>query len=197
MNEQMLLFRERLQQKLDPMRYEHSIGVSFTAMALAMRYGYSLEKAEIAGLLHDCAKHFQDSEIIRKCRKHKIFLTGDELKAPAVLHAVYGAWLAEHRYGVKDPEIISAIRWHTTGKADMSLLEKIIYIADYIEPRRSKAEDLAMVRKMAFMDLNETIFCILEGTLKYLGNKKASVDSMTYEAYEYYKEHRNPLKGEV
>lgn len=196
MNEQVLLFRERLQQKLTPLRYEHSIGVSYTAMALAMRYGCSLEKAEIAGLLHDCAKHFEDSEIIDKCRKHKIPLTEDELKAPAVLHATYGAWLAEYRYGIKDEEIISAIRWHTTGKEDMTLLEKIIYIADYIEPRRYKAEDLDEMRRLAFIDLDETMFRILDGTLKYLEGKKSSVDSMTREAYEYYKRHRNFLKGE-
>ena len=196
MNEQVLLFRERLQQKLDPMRYEHSISVSYTAAALAMRYGYNLNKAEIAGLLHDCAKHFEDEEIIRKCKKHKIPLTEDELKAPAVLHAFYGAWLAEFRYGVKDSGILSAIRWHTTGKADMTLLEKIIYIADYIEPRRYKADDLEKVRQLAFIDLDETMFQILDGTLKYLGSKHTYVDSMTKEAYEYYKSNRNPVKGE-
>ncbi|RGY95269.1 bis(5'-nucleosyl)-tetraphosphatase (symmetrical) YqeK [Clostridium sp. AM58-1XD] len=187
MNDQVLLFRERLQQKLDPMRYEHSIGVSYTAMALAMRYGCSLEKAEIAGLLHDCAKHFDDSEIIRKCRKHKIELTEDELNAPAVLHAKYGAWLAEWRYGIDDQEIISAIRWHTTGRANMTLLDKIIYIADYIEPRRYKAADLPEMRQLAFIDLDETMFRILDGTLNYLGTKNVSVDSMTREAFEYYK----------
>ena len=191
MNEQVLLYRERLQQKLDPMRYEHSIGVSYTAMALAMRYGCSLEKAEIAGLLHDCAKHFDDSEIIHKCRKHKITLTEDELKAPAVLHAKYGAWLAKNRYGVTDQEIISAIRWHTTGRADMTLLDKIIYIADYIEPRRYKAADLPEMRQLAFIDLDETMFRILDGTLKYLSTKIVSVDSMTNESYEFFKIERN------
>ena len=136
MNDQIPYFRQRLQEKLPPMRYEHSLGVAYTAMALAMRYEYDLDRAEVAGLLHDCAKYYSDGEIIKKCRKHEIPLSEAEIQAPAVLHAKYGAWMAQHRYGVSDPEILSAIRWHTTGKAEMSLLDKIIYIADYIEPRR-------------------------------------------------------------
>ncbi len=187
MNEQIPYFRQRLQEKLPPMRYEHSLGVSYTAMALAMRYGCDLDQAETAGLLHDCAKHYSDGEIIKKCRKHEIELTEAELKAPAVLHAKYGEWLAEHRYGVNDPEILSAIRWHTTGHAGMTVLEKIIYIADYIEPRRDNAPDLPAMRKLAFQDLDRTMYEILKGTLKYLKKKGGNVDPMTEEAYEYFK----------
>lgn len=188
MNEQIPYFRERLKAKLPPLRYEHSLGVSYTAMALAMRYEHDLDKAEIAGLLHDCAKHYTDDEIIKKCRKHEIPLEEAELSAPAVLHAKYGAWLAERRYGISDPEILSAIRWHTTGKADMSLLDKIIYIADYIEPRRDKAPDLPRMRKLAFEDLDLAMYEILEGTLQYLKKKGSNVDPMTNEAYDYFKE---------
>ncbi len=188
MNEQIPYFRQRLQDKLPPMRYEHSLGVAYTAMALAMRYEYDLDRAEVAGLLHDCAKYYTDGEIIKKCRKHEIPLSEAELQAPAVLHAKYGAWLAEHRYGVSDPEILSAIRWHTTGKAEMSLLDKIIYIADYIEPRRDKAPDLPRMRKLAFEDLDQTMFEILDGTLQYLRQKGGNVDPMTNEAYDYFKE---------
>ncbi len=188
MNEQIPYFRQRLQDKLPPMRYEHSLGVAYTAMALAMRYEYDLDRAEVAGLLHDCAKYYTDGEIIKKCRKHEIPLSEAELQTPAVLHAKYGAWLAEHRYGVSDPEILSAIRWHTTGKAEMSLLDKIIYIADYIEPRRDKAPDLPRMRKLAFEDLDQTMFEILDGTLQYLRQKGGNVDPMTNEAYDYFKE---------
>ncbi len=188
MNDQIPYFRQRLQEKLPPMRYEHSLGVAYTAMALAMRYEYDLDRAEVAGLLHDCAKYYSDGEIIKKCRKHEIPLSEAEIQAPAVLHAKYGAWLAQHRYGVSDPEILSAIRWHTTGKAEMSLLDKIIYIADYIEPRRDKAPDLPHIRKLAFEDLDLTMYEILDGTLQYLEKKGGSVDPMTNEAYDYFKE---------
>ena len=114
MQEIIAQLRSALSEKLTPSRYEHTISVSFTAAALAMRYGCDLDKAELAGLLHDCAKHYSNDTIIRKCEKQKIALTEDEKKAPAVLHAKYGAWLAETKYHITDPEILSAIRWHTT-----------------------------------------------------------------------------------
>lgn len=187
MNEQIITFRKQLKSKLDPMRYEHSLSVSFTCTALAMRYGFDLDKAELAGLMHDCAKRFTDNELIARCAKHGIVLTEDELKAPAVIHAIYGAWLAEHKFGIQDEEILSAIRCHTTGKPKMGLLDKILYIADYIEPRRDKASDLNEMRYMAFQDLDQTLYTILSGTLEYLEKKKANVDSMTQNAFDYYK----------
>ena len=100
-DEQVITYRKQLKSKLDPMRYEHSLSVSYTCMALAMRYGYDLHRAELAGLLHDCAKRYGDNELIVKCHKHNITLTEGELKAPAVIHAKYGAWMAEHKFGFR------------------------------------------------------------------------------------------------
>lgn len=186
-DEQIITYRKQLKSKLDPMRYEHSLGVSYTCVALAMCHGYDLRRAEVAGLLHDCAKRYGDSELIVRCVKHGIQLTQAELDAPAVIHARYGAWMAEHKYGIQDPEILSAIACHTTGKAHMSLLDKILYIADYIEPRRTKASNLPQVRSLAFRDLDRTMYEILAGTLDYLHGKGASVDPMTQVAYDYFK----------
>ena len=124
---QIMMLRSKLKTKLDPMRYEHSLSVSFTCMNLAMRYGYDIDKAELAGLMHDCGKRFADEIILKKCISHKIPVTDAEMKALPVLHAKYGAWLAENKYGIEDPEIISAIACHTTGKADMSVLDKTMY----------------------------------------------------------------------
>lgn len=187
-DEQIFTYRKQLKSKLDPMRYEHSLSVSFTCMALAMRYGYDLHRAELAGLLHDCAKRYGDNELIVKCQKHGIDLTEGEKKAPAVIHATYGAWMAEHKFGIQDPEILSAIRCHTTGKPDMGVLDKILYIADYIEPRRNKAANLEQMRYLAFQDLDRTMYEILAGTLDYLKKKNAGLDSMTLRAYEYYRD---------
>lgn len=187
-DEQIFTYRKQLKSKLDPMRYEHSLSVSFTCMALAMRYGYDLHRAELAGLLHDCAKRYGDNELIVKCQKHGIDLTEGEKKAPAVIHATYGAWMAEHKFGIQDPEILSAIRCHTTGKPDMGILDKILYIADYIEPRRNKAANLEQMRYLAFQDLDRTMYEILAGTLDYLKKKNAGLDSMTLRAYEYYRD---------
>ncbi len=185
-DEQIILFRKHLKKKLGSERFEHSLSVSYTCMALAMRYGYDIRKAELAGLLHDCAKRFTDEELIERCKKHGIGLTKGMCSAPAVIHAIYGAWLAEHKYGIDDPEILSAIAAHTTGKADMSMLDKIVYIADYIEPRRDKAANLPEMRVLAFEDLDDAMYRILKGTLDYLGKKGADIDPMTKEAYEYF-----------
>lgn len=187
MDQRVMELRRKLKDKLPPARYEHSLSVSFTAMALAMRYGCPLSKAELAGILHDCAKRYPDGEILIKCGKKGLRVTEDERLAPMVLHAKYGAWMAEHKYGVQDEEILSAIRWHTTGKADMSLLDKIIYIADYIEPRRNKADGLEEMRRLAFVDLDRALLGIMEGTIRYLEKKGGYIDRMSLDAYRYYK----------
>ena len=173
--EQIITLRKQLKSKLEPMRFEHSVSVSFTCTALAMRYGYDIQKAELAGLMHDCAKRFTDSELIRK----------------------YGAYLAENKYGIQDPEIISAIACHTTGKPDMSTLDKILYIADYIEPRRDKADNLPQMRYLAFQDLDETMYEILKGTLEYLDKKGNTIDPMTLQAYEYFAEAMKQKKANM
>ncbi len=192
-DEQIVTYRKQLKSKLDPMRYEHSLSVSYTCIALAMRYGYDFHRAELAGLLHDCAKRYGDNELIVKCQKHNVELTEEERNAPAVIHAKYGAWMAEHKFGVHDKEILSAIRCHTTGKAYMGTLDKILYIADYIEPRRNKASNLAEIRFLAFQDLNQTMYELLASTLDYLKKKNTDIDPVTRQAYEYFK---NITKGE-
>ena len=183
--------REKLKKKLKPSRYEHTLGVCYTSVALAMRWGCDLEKAELAGLLHDCAKRWTNEETIEQCEKRGIALTEGELAAPAVIHAKLGAFLAEQKYGVSDPEILSAIAVHTTGKPDMSLLAKIVYVSDYIEPGRSGMEGLEEYRKLAFIDLDETFFRICEGILRYLERKGSVIDPASRETYEYYLKRRN------
>ena len=195
---QVMMLRKNLKSKLDPMRYEHSLSVSFTCMNLAMRYGYDMDKAELAGLMHDCGKRYSDDIILKKCLKHGLEVTDAEYKALPVLHAKYGAWLAEHKYQITDREILDAIGCHTTGRPEMTTLDKILYIADYIEPRRYKAENLPIIRKMAFEDLDGTMYAILSGTLEYLDKKGGNIDPMTVEAYEYFKRLKgdsNELKG--
>ena len=170
------------------MRYEHTLGVSYTCMALAMRYSANLDQAEMAGLLHDCAKRYDDEAIICKCQEHGIELTEGELRAPAVIHAKLGAWMAEHKYGITDPEVLSAIACHTTGKPAMSLLDKILYVADYIEPRRDKAPNLPKLRRLAFEDLDEALYQILDSTRNYLKETGTAEDDTTEQTWEYYHE---------
>lgn len=163
-----------------------------------MRYDYDLAKAELAGLLHDCAKRYPDEVLIEKCRQHEVELTADELLAPAVIHAKYGAWMAKHKYGIQDEEILAAIGFHTTGCPDMTTLEKIVYLADYIEPRRAYIDQLPRIRKLAFQDLDLAIYESLAGSWAYLQKKGEHIDLMSLEALDYYQKliQNRTLKGE-
>ena len=182
--------RKCMEHELDPRRYEHTLGVAYTAAALAMRYGADMKKAQIAGLLHDCAKNLSSEKQIRTCHKHSIAINAAAQKNPSLLHAKVGSFLAWHKYGIEDREILDAITWHTTGKPEMRLLDKILYIADYIEPGRNQAPNLPQARKLAFEDLDECLFLILRDTLAYLTASKAEVDPMTQQTYEYYRAER-------
>lgn len=179
--------KEQLKQKLKPGRYEHTLGVEYTSACLAMRYGYPMEKADIAGLLHDCAKCLSDEEKLLMCRERKIPISEAEEKNPGLLHAKLGASLAKELYGIEEEEILSAICCHTTGKPAMTLLEKIVFIADYIEPNREHAPSLEKLRELAFQDLDRCLILILEQTLDYLNKTGADIDPMTEETYQYYK----------
>ena len=185
-NEQIVTFRKQLKSKLDTMRYEHSVSVSYTCIALAMRYGFSLEKAELAGLLHDCAKCIPNKKKLKMCSEHNIPVSDFELGHPFLLHARLGAYIAHEKYGIDNQEILSAINYHTTGRCDMSLLEKIVYIADYIEPRRDKASNLARMRYLAFQDLDQTMYEILAGTINYLKGKGGCIDPMTIQTFTWF-----------
>ena len=179
---------DKLAKELTKNRYRHTMGVMYTACCLAMKYGADLEKARTAGLLHDCAKCIPNKKKIDLCRKNHIPVTDFEIDHPVLLHAKLGKYLAEKEYGITDPEILSAIEWHTTGKPDMSLLEKILYIADYIEPGRDKAPRLPEIRETAFSDLEKCIEMILADTVSYLSQNPKAMDPMTMNAYQYYRE---------
>ena len=176
-----------MRKTLPSRRYEHTLGVTYTAVCLAMRYGADIEKARIAGLLHDSAKYMSSKEKIQTCLKNGLPVSQYEEKNPELLHAKLGAYLAENQYGISDPEILSAITWHTTGKPDMTLLEKILYIADYMEPNRDQAPNLPEVRKLAFVDLGECLFLILKDSITYLSGRSITIDPMTQTTYDYYK----------
>lgn len=180
------MIKKAMSKQLDAKRYAHTIGVAYTASSLAMRYGADIEKAYLAGLLHDCAKCIETDEKLDLCKRYKVKLTQFEIENPFLIHAKLGSCLAEKKYGVEDSEILSAIRYHTTGKADMNLMEKIVFSADYIEPGRKIIPGLEEIRKTIFVDLNQAICMILEGTMRHLKNKEQPIDELSLEAYDYY-----------
>lgn len=177
-----------LKRNLDKKRFEHTISVSYTAAALAMRYECDIKKARLAGLLHDCAKCIPNEKKLDLCQRYNIHINEAEMNNPFLLHAKIGAFLTMHKYKIQDKEIISAILNHTTGKPHMSMLDKVIYVADYIEPGRDKAPDLDEIRILAFTDIDMALYRILSSTLNYLESFEGDVDPLTKKAYEYYKE---------
>lgn len=181
-------YLKQLRKELKESRYLHTIGVTYTAAALAMAYGAELEQAELAGLLHDCAKNLPNQESKALILEHGLQISEFEEKNPALLHAKAGYILAKTKYGVKDEEIRHAILVHTTGCPAMNLLDKILFIADYIEPGRDKQEHLPELRKEAFGDLDACLLHILEDTVSYLRKSGKVLDPMTEKTYLYYKE---------
>ena len=184
--------QKKLAKYLDENRYEHTLGVMFTCASLAMVHGYDLKNAQVAGLLHDSAKCIPNKKKLKICAEHHIPVSDFEKEHPFLLHAKLGVYIAKAKYNVTDKEILSAITYHTTGKPDMTMLEKIVYIADYIEPMRYKASRLPEIRKLAFEDLDECMYEILKDTLEYLEEDSADdIEPTSKEAYIYYKELHN------
>lgn len=144
---------EELRRTLKPSRYRHTLGVAETATRLAERCGVNPAKAEIAALLHDCAKYLTEAELRTMLAKYPNFTDADELAAPSVLHAPAGCILAREKFGVEDREILSAIRKHTIGDAHMSALDALIYTADFIEPGRTPFCGLDEARALAETDI--------------------------------------------
>ena len=177
---------KKLKKYLDKDRLLHTLGVMYTASALAMAHGADMEQAQIAGLLHDCAKCISNKKKMKLCMKNGIELSPSEKQNTFLIHAKLGAHIAKEQYKISDDEVLSAIRWHTTGKENMTTLEKIVYIADYIEPGRDKAPHLSWVRKIAFMDLDECMYYILKDSLNYLERNTKVIDPATQKAFYYY-----------
>ncbi len=176
----------RLKTKINEKRMEHSLGVEYTAACMAMVHGADVEKARIAGLLHDCAKGLPTKEKLEKARKHGLPISKYEEKNPDMLHAKLGAFYARYKYDVNDEEILDAICYHTTGRPNMTLLEKIIFVADYIEPNRKSLKEMDEIRREAFSDLDKCVVHILKNTLDYLESSFCDMDYMTQMTYNYY-----------
>ena len=166
-------------------RVPHVLGTEQEAIRLAERYGADVEKARRAALLHDCTKKLDMAEQLALCRQYGIALDDLERKALKLLHARTGAAIAREVFGVDD-EIYSAIRWHTTGHANMTLLEKIIYLADYIEPSRD-FPGVEALRRVCYEDLDRGLLTGLEMTIEEMRGMGNPVHHATLEARDFLK----------
>lgn len=164
---------EQLSKDLSEKRFRHVINVTRTAIVLSRRYGGDEEKIKKAALLHDCAKK-NEKKYFELLLKHKL-VHEDEWKPSPVFHAYVGARVAKYFYGINDEDVLSAIECHTTGKEDMTLTEKIIYLADMIEPHRD-FDGVDKIRILAWEDLNEAILFSMNHTISYLMQEDVVID---------------------
>ena len=146
--------RALLEKSLKTSRYQHSLGVAEMAVFLARRFGVDEEQAQVAGLLHDCAREFRNEDLIAEAEKRLIMVGNIERQMPLLLHAYVGSRLVTEKYGVSDQAIEQAIWRHTVGGAKMTKLDKIIWFADMIEPNRDYpgVEELRSLAKTAALD---------------------------------------------
>lgn len=177
---------EKLENEIGTVRYNHSLGVMKVSMKLAKLYGENEEKAALAGLLHDCAKIREKRKLLKMAGEFGIILDNVMKNNVELIHGPLGAEVARKEYNVLDIEILSAIKYHTVGKEDMSLLEKITFIADYIEPNR-KFKGVEEVRKLAFEDLNASLILAMDNTIKFVIYSGGLIHLNTVKARNYLK----------
>lgn len=176
--------RDKLAKVLTAKRFQHSLGVSQTAGDLAGKYGVDVQKARLAGLLHDCARNFSNDNLLQKAEAFAIVMKDVEYCQPVLLHAPVGAYLAKMEYGVDDQEIIDAIRLHTTGGPNMSTLDKILYLADCIEPSR-EFPGIDKLRSLAATDLNAALLAAFDQSLLYVIERGLLIHPDTIEGRNY------------
>lgn len=187
-NEFILALEQKLQQTLTPKRYLHTLGVAYLSASLAMCHGASHRDALVAGLLHDCAKNYPEEEMLSKCLELGIPLSEHEKRIPELIHAAYGAYLAESEYGIRQNDILLAVRNHTLGRPNMSPIEQIVYLADYLETGRTQptTPSLDEIRKTAFLSLDKATYLVSKNSIAYFEATGKDADPMTNQVFEYY-----------
>ena len=158
---------QKLSQNLSAKRFHHSLGVSETAIDLAAWYGADIDKAKLAGLLHDCGRAVPSNNLLPTAAAFGIVVSDVEYCQPVLLHAPVGACVAQAEYGITDSQILKAIALHTTGGPNLSLLEKIIYLADFIEPGRS-FPGVDKLRGLALADLDMAMIAAYDQSVAYM-----------------------------
>lgn len=174
--------KAELQKRLKPGRFRHSLGVADTAVFLARRFGVDEEKARVAGLLHDCAREFPNDALIEEAARRNIAVEPLERSMPLLLHAYIGAERVKEIYGVEDAEICQAIYRHTVGGGNMTLLDKIIWYADMIEPNRDYPEVEHLRRLAREASLDEMVLVGLSESIVFVVRKGHLVHPATVQA---------------
>ncbi len=164
---------DMLREKISDELFSHCLRVEETAVKLAHQHGVDVEKASLAGLLHDFGKTLPERVLLELAVKYDNadYFTQQE---PALLHAPVGAWLLKYEMGIDDFELLEAVRYHTTGSEGISLFSKLIYLADFIEPGRS-CPGVNRIREIVYDDLDTALLCVVDLTIKYVLDRQKIV----------------------
>lgn len=176
---------KQLEKMLPKKRFKHSLNVANTSIKLSKIYNYDKEKAYLAGMIHDCAKYLNKEEVKYYVAKYKIELDDLEKNNLALSHSIIGCYIAKYEFKIEDEEIISAVKYHTTGKSNMNLLEKILYIADLIEEDRS-FPGVELLRELTYEgSLDEALLISFNNTIKFVIDNQQLIHPRTIEARNY------------
>ncbi len=191
MEEKISEYKQLLKQRLNEKRYYHSLCVADEAVRLAEKYGADKDKAYLAGLLHDITKNSDNDEHFSLFDKYNVTLNDVEKKSEKLWHAISGAVYVQNVLNITDAEILSAIRFHTTGKENMSLLEKTIYLADFTSKDRNY-DDVQVMRHLVDVSMDKAMSYALSYTINELVGKGVAIHPDTFAAYNEIK-----LKGDA
>lgn len=176
--------KEILKNTLKPERYTHTLNTADMAKKLAAYLHEDEDKAYLAGLVHDCAKNLSDEELLAHARKYHIGIDPVTQQAPYLLHGAVGAFIARDTFGIDDEEILSAVTWHTTGKENMSMLDKIIFLADLTEISRTY-EDVKAIREIQFKDFEKALIMAFDGVIAFVLKQGCLLHTDTINARNY------------
>ncbi|HWI55570.1 MAG TPA: bis(5'-nucleosyl)-tetraphosphatase (symmetrical) YqeK [Desulfobacteria bacterium] len=173
--------KEKIKNTLSPYRYSHTVGVVETSLKLAQLYGADQEVVEVSALLHDIAREIDNSSMLSLCPKYDIVPDEIEQHVPELLHGKVGAAIAKESYGIDNTLVLDAIGFHTTGRKGMSLVEKIVFIADMIEPGRD-FPGVDLLRQAAFDNLNKSVLAGLNSTIRFVLERSMVIHPLSIEA---------------
>ncbi|MDR1391651.1 MAG: bis(5'-nucleosyl)-tetraphosphatase (symmetrical) YqeK [Clostridiales bacterium] len=175
------IIEKKLKNTLSENRFRHSLSVARESEKLAKFHKVPVELAYLAGIMHDCAKEFSVRDSLEILKKHNVALDKISLNENKLLHAHVGAIVAREEYGIKDSQVLDAIRYHTTAKENMSSLLKIIYVSDSIDPTK-KHDSTAYVRRLSFNNLNKASLVVLTETINRLISRNSLIHPNTFQA---------------
>jgi nicotinate-nucleotide adenylyltransferase len=180
-----------LEKRLSKKRFKHSLNVADEAVKLAVKYGYAdVGKAYVTGLLHDICKEDPERELLEMIKNSRLDITEAELATPQLYHAPAGAWRCKKNLGMSDCETLDAIRYHTVGRGNMGLLEKIIYLADLTSADR-KYKDVNRIRKLSYNNMDKAMLEAIRFTISDVLRKGGYIPVHTVNAYNQYLKIKN------